>query len=66
MDVAGIAKVATTIAETGNRQEMQAAVFKRALQVENATATQLIDAVKTVPSVSNLPPNLGNNINTTA
>ena len=66
MDVAAIAKLSTSIAETGNRQEVQAAVLKRALQIEGPTATQLIDAVKTVPSVQNLPSNLGNTINTTA
>ena len=66
MDVAAIAKLSTSIAETGNRQEVQAAVLKRALQLEGSTATQLIDAVKTVPSVQNLPSNLGNTINTTA
>lgn len=62
MDVNAIAKLSTSIAETGNRQEVQAAVLKRAMQIEGAVATQLIDAVKTV----NLPPNLGNTINTTA
>lgn len=66
MDVAAIAKLSTSIAETGNRQEVQAAVLKRALQIEGSTATQLIDAVKTVPAVQNLPSNLGNTINTTA
>ncbi|NML62004.1 putative motility protein [Massilia sp. RP-1-19] len=66
MDVAAIAKLSSSIAETGNRQEVQAALLKRALQIEGSTATQLIDAVKTVPSVQNLPSNLGNTINTTA
>ena len=66
MDVAAIAKLSSSIAETGNRQEVQAAVLKRALQIEGSTATQLIDAVKTVPAVQNLPSNLGNTINTTA
>jgi hypothetical protein len=66
MDVAAIAKLSTSIAETGNRQEVQAAVLKRALQIEGSTATQLIDAVKTAPAVQNLPSNLGNTINTTA
>ena len=66
MDVAAIAKLSSSIAETGNRQEVQAAVLKRALQIEGSTATQLIDAVKTVPAVQNLPSNLGHTINTTA
>lgn len=66
MDVTAIAKLSTSIAETGNRQEVQAAVLKRAMQIEGATATQLIDAIKTAPAVQNLPSNLGNTINTTA
>ena len=66
MDVTSIAKLATSIAETGNRQEVQAAVMKRAMQMEGSVATQLIDAIKTAPSVQRLPSNLGNNINTTA
>jgi hypothetical protein len=63
MDVSSIAKLATSVAETGNRQEVGIAVLKRAQQIESAAALQLIDAVKSVP---NLPANLGNTINTTA
>ena len=66
MDVTGIAKLATSVAETGNKQEVGIAVLKRAQQIESAAALQLIDAIKSVPTVQNLPPNLGNNINTTA
>lgn len=66
MDVSGIAKLATSIAETGNKQEVGIAVLKRAQQIETASATQLIDAIKSVPTVQNLPPNLGTRINTTA
>ena len=66
MDVAGIAKLATTIAETGNRQEVQTAVLKRALQMEGAAATQLIDAIKAPSPAPSLPSHLGNTINTTA
>jgi hypothetical protein len=66
MDVSGIAKLATSIAETGNKQEVGIAVLKRAQQIETASATQLIDAIKSTPSVQNLPANLGTRINTTA
>jgi ABC-type molybdate transport system substrate-binding protein len=65
MDVAGIAKLATSIAETGNKQEVAMAVLKRAQQIETATATQLIEALQT-PAGPNLPPHLGTKINTTA
>lgn len=66
MEVSGIAKAASTIAETGTKREVDLAVLKRAMQIESATATQLIDAIKDTPTVPNLPPHLGTKINTTA
>ncbi|MFL6674577.1 MAG: YjfB family protein [Massilia sp.] len=66
MDVTGIAKLATSIAETGTRQEVDIAVLKRAQDIEKATATQLIEAIQPSPTVQNLPAHLGNNVNTTA
>lgn len=66
MDVTGIAKLASSIAETGTKQDVGIAVLKRAQQIESATATQLIDALQATPTVQNLPPHLGNKINTTA
>jgi hypothetical protein len=65
MDVSSIAKLSTSIAETGNRQEVSLAVFKKAQQIQEATATQLLDALPSVQQ-ANLPPHLGNKINTTA
>ena len=63
-----IAKLSTSVAQTGNspNQEVGLAVLKRAQDIQKATASQLIDAVSTTPQVQNLPPNLGNRINTTA
>ncbi|MES2756853.1 MAG: YjfB family protein [Pseudomonadota bacterium] len=61
-----MAKLATSIAETGSKQEVGIAVLKKAQQIESATATQLIDAIKSVPTVQNLPAHLGSKINTTA
>jgi hypothetical protein len=66
MDVAGIAKLSTSIAETGNKQEVGIAVLKKAQEIEASTATQLIDAIQPAPSVQNLPSHLGNTINTKA
>jgi hypothetical protein len=65
MDVASLAKLSTSIAETGNRQEVALAVFKKSQQIQEATATQLLDALPAVQS-ANLPPHLGTKINTTA
>jgi hypothetical protein len=66
MDVAAIAKLATSIAETGNKQEVGIAVLKKAQDIQTATATQMIDALQAVPTVQNLPAHLGNTINTKA
>jgi hypothetical protein len=66
MDVAGIAKLSTSIAETGTRQEIGVAVLKKAQDIQVATATQMIDAIQAVPAAPNLPSHLGNTINTKA
>jgi hypothetical protein len=62
MDV-NLAKLASSVAETGTKQEVGIAVLKRAQDIAASTATQLINSVKAPP---NLPSNLGNTINTTA
>lgn len=66
MEISAIARLATSIAETGNKQEVGIAVLKRAQDIESAAATQLIDAIKVASPVQNLPAHLGNKINTTA
>jgi hypothetical protein len=63
MDISGIAKLATSIAETGNRQEVGLAVLKRAQEMQLSAASQLLSAI---PAPQNLPAHLGNHINTTA
>lgn len=66
MDVSGIARVATSIADTGLKQDVALAVQKKAQDVQASSAQALIEAIPPVPKASNLPSNLGNNINTTA
>ncbi len=66
MDVSGIVKLATSLADTGNRQEVGIAVLKRAQQVEQAVASQMIDALQAAAPAQNLPAHLGKNVNTTA
>jgi len=66
MNIAGLGNVSTTIAETGTKQEVDIAILKRAQQIESATATQLIDAVRDAPTVQKLPDHLGTKIDTTA
>ena len=66
MDVMGIAKLATSIADTGTRQEVGIAMLKRAQDIQASTATQLLDAVQSAAPAQNLPAHLGQNVNTTA
>lgn len=66
MDVMGIAKLATSIADTGLRQDVGIAVLKKAQDAEAATATQLLEAVPNAAPAQNLPSHLGNHVNTTA
>jgi hypothetical protein len=66
MDVAGIAKLSTSIAETGTKREADFALLRKAQDVQMSTATQLIDVVQSVPTVQNLPAHLGSTINTKA
>lgn len=64
MDVSAIAKLATSVAETGLKQEVGLAVLKRARDIQANAATQMINTIASPPQ--NLPPNLGRNVNTTA
>lgn len=63
MDVTNIAKLATSMAETGVRQEVGVTMLKKALDIQANSAAQLIQSV---PQPQNLPPHLGNTINTKA
>jgi hypothetical protein len=58
----GISGLASNLAESGVKQQVGISVLKKALDIESSTALTLIQAV----SAPNLPPNLGNNVNTTA
>jgi len=63
MDVTNIAKLATSMAETGIRQEVGVSMLKKSLDIQAASAAQLLDAL---PQPQNLPAHLGNTINTKA
>jgi hypothetical protein len=64
MDVMGIAKLATSIADTGTRQDVAIAMLKKAQDIQSTSATQLLEAATSASP--NLPAHLGNHINTTA
>jgi hypothetical protein len=66
MDVSGIARLATSMAETGTKQEIDIAMLKKAQDIQVSTTTQLLNAIQPVPTAQNLPAHLGNTINTKA
>jgi hypothetical protein len=66
MDVSGIANLATSLTDSGTKQALGIAVLKKALEAESSAAMALINALPSAPSSSNLPPHLGQNVNTTA
>jgi hypothetical protein len=65
MDVMSIAKLSTSIAETGTADAVGLAMLKKSQDIQQSTATQLLSAIQPTPS-ANLPAHLGNTINTTA
>ena len=66
MDINSLTRLSTSVAETGIKQEVGLAMLKKAQQIQSSTASQLLNAVRSPPSIQNLPANLGNTINTTA
>ena len=66
MDVLAIAKLATTVAETGNKQEVALTMLKKQQDMQKSMATQMLDAIAPPQPLQNLPAHLGNSINTTA
>jgi inorganic pyrophosphatase/exopolyphosphatase len=65
MDVLAAARL-STIAETGNKQEVGLAMLKKQQDIAKSTATQLLDSVAPAQPVQNLPAHLGNKVNTSA
>jgi hypothetical protein len=66
MDVTSIAKLSTTIAETGRKDEVGITMLKKQQDMHKAHMSQLLEGITPPPPVQNLPAHLGNKINTTA
>lgn len=66
MNVSAIGSLSTNLSTAKTDQAIGIAVLKKALDSETSTASALLDALPKVPTTSNLPPNLGRTINTTA
>jgi hypothetical protein len=65
MDTSGIASLATNMAASATDQAVGIAVLKKAMDIEASGAATLLQAIPSA-SAANLPPHLGQNINTTA
>lgn len=61
-----ISSISSSITNNSGDPSVGIAVLKKALDAEATTASALLDALPPVQRSSNLPPNLGKNINTTA
>ena len=66
MDAMSIAKLSTSIAETGVKNEVGLTMLKKAQDIQASTAAQLLEGVSPMPKAQSLPAHLGNTINTTA
>lgn len=65
MDVTNIAAAATTIADTNTREAIAVTIQRKAMDIQASSASALLAALPPV-SKPNLPPHLGQKIDTTA
>lgn len=65
MNVTNIPSIPTSIAAVNTQDEVSIAVLRKALDMQANSAANLLEAIPSVGS-ANLPPHLGQNINTTA
>ncbi len=61
-----ISSISNAISSGSGDQSIGIAILKKALDAEASTTSALLDALPPVQRSSNLPPNLGKNIDTTA
>ena len=64
--VSSIASLSVSMAQTRTEQAVGVTVLRKALDIEASTFATLLEAVAPAQVSSNLPPHLGQNINTTA
>ncbi|QFY41558.1 putative motility protein [Candidatus Methylospira mobilis] len=68
MSVNGVPSLSANLstAAANPHQNIGVAMFKKALDNDASTTQSLISAATSAPSATNLPPNLGQNVNITA
>ncbi|MEF8717277.1 MAG: YjfB family protein [Candidatus Accumulibacter necessarius] len=64
MDVSAIASMATEMSQARTAESLQVAVLKKALDIQEQGALQLIEAASQV--IPSNPPHLGNDVDTFA
>ena len=65
MEIGGIAQLATVLAQQRTAQDVSVALLKKTLQIEADSASSLLAALPRVEA-ANLPPHLGQTIDTSA
>ena len=65
MDISGLTSLANSLARQQVGDAVAISVLKKAIDTQAATAAALIEAIPASPA-TNLPPNIGSNIDTTA
>jgi hypothetical protein len=65
MEVNNIANLATTMATAETNQALGVTVLKKAIDIQASSAAALLEALPPVTS-TNLPPHLGQNVDTVA
>jgi hypothetical protein len=65
MDIGGVSSNVAGIATAQTNDAVGLAVLKKAMDIDASSAVALINAIP-APAAPNLPPHLGQNINTTA
>lgn len=66
MSVTSIASLATSMAQTQTNQEVGVTMLKKSIDAASNSAEELLAAIPSPTPTTNLPGNLGQNINTTA
>lgn len=67
MDVGAVNNAkSNNISDSGVSQAVVIDKLKKAVDIDKESATALIQATSEAPATPNLPPNLGQNVNTTA
>ena len=66
MDISSIASGTTTVAMPETQDAVGITVLKKAMDIQASNAAALLEALPPVVATPNLPPHLGQNINTTA